>query len=59
VPYTAIKQKAKISADIVNHKAVKLIAQYATDNHVKLIHISTDYVFDGTSSLLQEAETTY
>jgi dTDP-4-dehydrorhamnose reductase len=30
-------------ADIVNHKAVKLIAQYA-DNHVKLIHISTDYV---------------
>jgi dTDP-4-dehydrorhamnose reductase len=40
-------------------KAVKLIAQYATDNHVKLIHISTDYVFDGTSSiaLTEEAKT--
>jgi dTDP-4-dehydrorhamnose reductase len=37
----------------------KLIAQYATDNHVKLIHISTDYVFDGTSSiaLTEEAKT--
>jgi dTDP-4-dehydrorhamnose reductase len=44
-------------ADIVNHKAVKLIAQYAII--IKLIHISTDYVFDGTSSiaLTEEAET--
>jgi dTDP-4-dehydrorhamnose reductase len=38
-------------ADIVNHQAVKVIAQYANDNQVKLIHISTDYVFDGTSSV--------
>ncbi|MFT6689473.1 MAG: dTDP-4-dehydrorhamnose reductase, partial [Saprospiraceae bacterium] len=59
--YTAV-DKAEMEpelADIVNHKAVKLIAQYATDNHVKLIHISTDYVFDGTSSiaLTEEAKT--
>jgi dTDP-4-dehydrorhamnose reductase len=60
--YTAVDKAESENelADIVNHKAVKLIAQYATDNHVKLIHISTDYVFDGTSSiaLTEEAETT-
>jgi dTDP-4-dehydrorhamnose reductase len=59
--YTAVDQAESENelADIVNHKAVKLIAQYATDNHVKLIHISTDYVFDGTSSiaLTEEAKT--
>jgi dTDP-4-dehydrorhamnose reductase len=51
--YTAVDKAESENelADIVNHKAVKLIAQYATDNHVKLIHISTDYVFDGTSSI--------
>jgi dTDP-4-dehydrorhamnose reductase len=38
-------------ADIVNHQAVKIIAQYNDNNQVKLIHISTDYVFDGTSAV--------
>tara|TARA_R110002124_G_scaffold81872_8_gene215407 strand:- start:672 stop:1526 length:855 start_codon:yes stop_codon:yes gene_type:complete len=37
-------------ADLVNHQAVAILAAYAKDNQVKLIHISTDYVFDGTSS---------
>jgi dTDP-4-dehydrorhamnose reductase len=59
--YTAVDKAESENelADIVNHKAVKLIAQYAINNHVKLIHISTDYVFDGTSSiaLTEEAET--
>jgi dTDP-4-dehydrorhamnose reductase len=46
-------------ADIVNYQAVKIIAQYANDKEVKLIHISTDYVFDGTSAaaLTEEAKT--
>ncbi|MFV8370400.1 dTDP-4-dehydrorhamnose reductase [Flavobacterium sp. LB2R40] len=46
-------------ADTVNHLAVGIIAQYAKDNTTKLIHISTDYVFDGTSSvpLAEEAIT--
>ncbi|MFT5824503.1 MAG: dTDP-4-dehydrorhamnose reductase, partial [Crocinitomix sp.] len=50
--YTAVdKAETELElADIVNHDAVKVIAQYANDNQVKLIHISTDYVFDGTSS---------
>ncbi|TRX13412.1 dTDP-4-dehydrorhamnose reductase [Flavobacterium gawalongense] len=59
--YTAV-DKAETEqelADIVNHLAVVLIAQYAKDNSAKLIHISTDYVFDGTSSvaLTEEAKT--
>lgn len=51
--YTAV-DKAETEqelADVVNHQAVKIIAAYSKENQVKLIHISTDYVFDGTSSL--------
>ncbi|MFV7234918.1 dTDP-4-dehydrorhamnose reductase [Flavobacterium sp. ZB4R12] len=59
--YTAV-DKAETEhdlADKINHLAVAIIAQYAKDNAVKLIHISTDYVFDGTSSvaLTEEAIT--
>ncbi|MDI6034438.1 dTDP-4-dehydrorhamnose reductase [Flavobacterium sp. LB2P84] len=59
--YTAV-DKAETEqelANIVNHLAVGIIAQYAKDRSVKLIHISTDYVFDGTSSvaLTEEAIT--
>jgi dTDP-4-dehydrorhamnose reductase len=59
--YTAV-DKAETEqelANIVNHLAVAIIAQYAQDRSVKLIHISTDYVFDGTSSvaLTEEAIT--
>ena len=59
--YTAVDraESEKELADVVNHHAVKIIAQYAYENNVKLIHISTDYVFDGTSSLAltEEART--
>jgi dTDP-4-dehydrorhamnose reductase len=59
--YTAVDKAEKEPelADIVNHEAVKIIAQYANKNQVKLIHISTDYVFDGTSAvaLTEEAKT--
>ncbi|CAD0008504.1 dTDP-4-dehydrorhamnose reductase [Flavobacterium salmonis] len=59
--YTAV-DKAESEKEIaftVNHLAVQLIAKYAKENNAKLIHISTDYVFDGTSSIAlnEEAET--
>ena len=36
-------------ADAINHLAVANLAQIAKDLTLKLIHISTDYVFDGTN----------
>ncbi len=34
-------------ANILNHKAVKFIAKWCNYNNCKLIHISTDYVYEG------------
>lgn len=51
--YTAV-DKAECEKELafkINHLAVKLIARYTKENNIKLIHISTDYVFDGFSSL--------
>jgi dTDP-4-dehydrorhamnose reductase len=36
-------------ADKINHFAVANFAQIAKENNIKLIHVSTDYVFDGNS----------
>lgn len=46
-------------ADVINHQAVAILAGYSKDNQVKLIHISTDYVFDGKSAvaLIEDAIT--
>ncbi len=51
--YTAVdKAEAEpILADAVNHLACEEIAQYCRLNDVKLIAISTDYVFDGNSCI--------
>ncbi len=35
------------SAKIINYKAIHLISKWSSINSCKLIHISTDYVFDG------------
>lgn len=59
--YTAVDkaESEKDLAFIINHQAVEVIARYAFENNVKLIHVSTDYVFDGTSSIAldEKAET--
>jgi len=49
--YTAVDkaQDDEENANLVNHIAVKNLAQIAKNNSIKLIHISTDYVFDGTN----------
>ncbi|MBO9585959.1 MAG: dTDP-4-dehydrorhamnose reductase [Flavobacterium sp.] len=59
--YTAV-DKAESERDLafrINQEAVELIAKYSAENNVKLIHISTDYVFDGSSSIAlnEEAKT--
>jgi dTDP-4-dehydrorhamnose reductase len=49
--YTAV-DKAESEpelADTINHLAVANFARLSKDKNIKLIHISTDYVFDGTN----------
>ncbi|MDB4302847.1 dTDP-4-dehydrorhamnose reductase [bacterium] len=49
--YTAV-DKAESEpelSDAINHLAVANFAQIAKNKNIKLIHISTDYVFDGTN----------
>jgi len=49
--YTAVDkaQSDEDNADAINHQAVKFLAQISKEKNIKLIHISTDYVFDGTN----------
>lgn len=56
--YTAVDKAEleKEAAYTVNQAAVELIAKYTKENDVKLIHISTDYVFDGFSSVALDEE---
>jgi dTDP-4-dehydrorhamnose reductase len=37
-------------SDVLNHQAVAIIAKWSQINDCKLIHVSTDYVFDGTAA---------
>ncbi len=47
--YTAVDkaEEDEVNADRINHLAVKYMAEIAKEKNIKLIHISTDYVFDG------------
>jgi len=47
--YTAVDkaQNDEINAELANTKAVKKLALVSEELNIKLIHISTDYVFDG------------
>jgi len=49
--YTAVDkaEEDEVNADKINHLAVKNLAEIAKEKNIKLIHISTDYVFDGTN----------
>ena len=51
--YTAV-DKAEDDVDLcykINRDAVRNIAEVANQNHIKVVHVSTDYVFDGTNYL--------
>jgi len=59
--YTAV-DKAETEtelADVLNHQAVGVMAQWSVNHDCRLVHVSTDYVFDGNSStaLTEEAQT--
>jgi len=58
--YTAVdRAETEIElADKVNHLAAKYLAEAAKEFNVKLVHVSTDYVFDGESFLPYEADST-
>jgi dTDP-4-dehydrorhamnose reductase len=47
--YTAVDKAEEdaVNVDRVNHLAVKYLATVAKEKNIKLMHISTDYVFDG------------
>ena len=47
--YTAVDKAEDdaLNADKINHIAVQTLAQLSKDKNIKLIHISTDYVFNG------------
>ena len=38
-------------ADLINHKAPNVISKWTSKNKRKLVHISTDYVFEGLSKI--------
>ena len=59
--YTAVDKAESDEnlAYLINAKAVGILAQAAANNNALLIHISTDYVFDGTAYLpYQETDKT-
>jgi len=59
--YTAVDkaEEDQVNADLVNHVSCEEIAQYCHLHDTRLITISTDYVFDGSSAaaLTETAET--
>ena len=49
--YTSVDkaESEPMLANLVNHLAVANFAQIVKEKNIKLVHISTDYVFDGTN----------
>src|SRR6476620_8227022 len=51
VAYTTVDLAADELARTINVNAVRVLAEFARERCIWLVHYSTDYVFDGASSL--------
>lgn len=51
--YTAVDraESEPVLADLVNHQAPAVMADWVADHDSRMVHISTDYVFSGLSSI--------
>ena len=51
--YTAVDraESEPEKADVINHQAVDFMARWCASNNSTLLHLSTDYVFDGASEM--------
>lgn len=56
--YTAVDkaEQDQVVADTINHLAIATLASLCSESGAKLLHISTDYVFDGTSPIAYKEE---
>ncbi len=56
--YTAVDkaEQDQVVADAINHLAIATLASLCSESGAKLLHISTDYVFDGTSLIAYKEE---
>ncbi|WP_281298278.1 dTDP-4-dehydrorhamnose reductase [Flavobacterium limnophilum] len=56
--YTAVDkaEQDQVTADAINHLAIGTLADLCHQSGAKLVHVSTDYVFDGTSPIAYKEE---
>lgn len=56
--YTAVDkaEQDQIVADAINHLAIAALATLCNNSGAKLVHVSTDYVFDGESPIAYKEE---
>jgi dTDP-4-dehydrorhamnose reductase len=56
--YTAVDkaEQDQVTADAINHRAIATLATLCSQSGAKLVHVSTDYVFDGTSPVAYTEE---
>jgi len=54
--YTAVDKAETAVAWKANAQGPALLARVAKDHHITLVHVSSDYVFDGTADLHSEDE---
>lgn len=52
----AAEDEGRADAWAINARGVAILARLATEHHIRLVHVSSDYVFDGTQDIHDEEE---